>query len=364
MLKFHFVPSSSILSIFPPPQFQSSIKFYSSANVFNFDIKRLQRTRSFYSPELQSYQHIRNAVGRILLDRLADVKPSFSRFRRALDYCSQLSPEMLKTLQEKGGIETLLQVDTSQFILDSLQKNYLIDPTLPSVESHMTNNELLPPIPKKHFDLVISNLAMHWVNQLPTLMTQMREHLRPDGLALFSVFGGDTLQELRDSFLVAEQEREGRVSVRVSPMAGVADLGSLLGRAQFSLTTVDIETIVIHYQDMFQLMDDLRGMGEANAALLRGPPLKRSTLHAAASAYQTLYGNEDGTIPATFQVFFLTGWHPSEAQQKPKERGTGEISLKNLDDIENHMCQRQKKDGQDKFSLSELGTPHPIPREE
>jgi NADH dehydrogenase [ubiquinone] 1 alpha subcomplex assembly factor 5 len=295
--------------------------------------------------------------------------------------------ESLVTMRTKGGVKNLHQYDTSQVALERLRYHYSHAPnssspshasyftptpsddtSIPEIrQSLLTQDSLLPLIDSNQesgiYDLVTSNLNIHWVNDLPSLLFQVQDRLRPDGLALLSVFGGDTLMELRDAFLVAEQEREGRVSVRVSPMVGVADAGSLLGKAKFALTTVDAETIVINYRDIFQLMEDLRGMGESNAAVLRGPPLKRSTLFAAASAYQALYGNEDGTIPATFQIFFLTGWKPSENQQQPKRRGSASYSLKNLEDVDE--IQNQSRCSSKKtFSLSDLGQTFQIPLDE
>mmetsp|Transcript_29348 Transcript_29348/g.40513 ORF Transcript_29348/g.40513 Transcript_29348/m.40513 type:complete len:391 (+) Transcript_29348:74-1246(+) len=356
--------------------FSSSIKrkeSYSSASVFDSKIKQIQRSRAALDPDYSSYQHLRNAVADLLVDRLADVKSSHTRFQNALDLGSQFNQESLLSLKAKGGVETLIQYDSSQEVLNQIQlksESDLDNPLYPNVRQMVGPEDALPFVcepGKGELDLVTSNLALHWVNDLPVTFTQIRDSLRPDGMALISLFGGDTLQELRDAFLVAEQEREGRVSVRVSPMIGVSDAGSLLGRAQFTLPTIDVETIVIHYSDMFQLMDDLRGMGESNASLLRGSPLKRSTMFAAAAAYESMYGNEDGTIPATFQVIFLTGWHPSENQQKPKTRGSAKQSLKNLDQIDDLIVGQPPDSSDDatgssmKFSLSDLGETFPIP---
>ena len=131
-----------------------------------------------------------------------------------------------------------------------------------------------------------------------------------------------------------------------------------------TLTTVDVETIVVRYSDMFQLMDDLRGMGESSAAILRGAPLKRSTLFAAASAYKSMYGEEDGTIPATFQVIFLTGWHPDNAQQQPKRRGSARLSLKDLDQVDDIAQEEQLRNPHKTFTLSDLGEAFPLVDEE
>jgi len=125
-------------------------------------------------------------------------------------------------------------------------------------------------------------------------------------------------------------EREGGIGIHISPFAGVSDIGNLLTRADFALPTVDTDTVVINYKDPFVLMRDLQYMGEGNAVLKRRPFVKRETFLATSAIYRTLYGNKDGSIPATFQIIYMIGWSPHESQQKPKNRGTGQISIKSL----------------------------------
>ena len=158
-------------------------------------------------------------------------------------------------------------------------------------------------------DLAISSLALHWVNDLPGALAQICRALKPDGLFLAAILGGDTLIELRRALLEAEAETTGGTSPRTSPVADVADAGALLQRAGFALPVVDTDTLTVTYKDMFALMRDLRGMGETNAVAARNKTfLRRDTLFVAAARYQELYGNADGRIPATFQIIWLTGW--------------------------------------------------------
>jgi NADH dehydrogenase [ubiquinone] 1 alpha subcomplex assembly factor 5 len=126
--------------------------------------------------------------------------------------------------------------------------------------------------------------------------------LKPDGLFLGALFGGDTLFELRTSLQIAEVEREGGISPRVSPMTTTGDISNLMGRAGFNILTVDVEEVKVSYPSMWELMDDLRDMGEANAIVDRRHFVHRDTLVAAAAIYKELHGQEDGTVPATFQV--------------------------------------------------------------
>lgn len=126
--------------------------------------------------------------------------------------------------------------------------------------------------------------------------------MKPDGLFLGALFGGDTLFELRTSLQIAEVEREGGISPRVSPMTTTGDISNLMGRAGFNILTVDVEEVKVSYPSMWELMDDLRDMGEANAIVDRRHFVHRDTLVAAAAIYKELHGQEDGTVPATFQV--------------------------------------------------------------
>ncbi|WP_417462150.1 methyltransferase domain-containing protein [Kordiimonas sp.] len=178
------------------------------------------------------------------------------------------------------------------------------------------------------FDLVISNLALHWVNDLPGLMVQCHHALKPDGLFMASLFGGDTLHELRHALIAAESEILGGANARVIPFADVRDLGSLLQRAGFALPVTDMDTITVTYEHPLKLMQELRGMGEANALVSRSRRfLRRDVLMRACEIYVEKYALEDGRIPATFQAMYMTGWHPHKSQQKPLKPGSGAVNL-------------------------------------
>ena len=185
------------------------------------------------------------------------------------------------------------------------------------------------------FDLVTSVLSLHWVNDLPGALVQLRRALRPDGLFLGAMLGGDTLWELRRSMLEAEVAEEGGASPRVSPFVSVQDAGALLQRAGFALPVVDVETITVTWPDAMALMRELRGMGETNAVYARRKALaRRTTLFAAASRYRDLYGDDDGRIPVTFQVVFLTAWAPHESQQQALRPGSAAARLAEALDAE------------------------------
>jgi len=178
------------------------------------------------------------------------------------------------------------------------------------------------------FDLVASALSLHWTNDLPGALIQIRRALVPDGLFLGAIFGGDTLTELRQSLGEAEIEREGGLSPRVSPFVELRDMGSLLQRAGFALPVVDADRVTVRYPNALKLMAELRGMGETNTLIeRRRTPLRRGTLLRAAEIYQQKFGLPDGRIPATFEIVFMTGWSPHESQQKPLKPGSAKMRL-------------------------------------
>ncbi|XP_016706094.2 putative methyltransferase At1g22800, mitochondrial isoform X2 [Gossypium hirsutum] len=179
-------------------------------------------------------------------------------------------------------------------------------------------------------DLVISCLGLHWTNDLPGAMIQCKLALKPDGLFLAAILGGETLKELRIACTVAQMEREGGISPRVSPLAQVRDAGNLLTRAGFALPGVDVDEYVVRYKSALDLIEHLRAMGETNALLQRTNILKRETALATAAIYDSMFAAKDGTIPATFQVIYMTGWREHPSQQKSKRRGSATISFKDI----------------------------------
>ncbi|KIR59301.1 hypothetical protein I314_04816 [Cryptococcus bacillisporus CA1873] len=183
---------------------------------------------------------------------------------------------------------------------------------------------------KEQVEAVVSAGGLHWVGDIVGGLTQVRHLLKPDGVFVAAVFGGDTIFELRTSLQLAEQERRGGIANRVSPMISSTDAPSLLNRAGFTSITVDVEDITVNYPSMWELIADLRDMGESNAILGRRTAVGRDVLIAASSIYQEMYGNEDGSIPATFSIIFLIGWKPGPNQPQPSKRGSGETNLKDV----------------------------------
>ena len=177
-------------------------------------------------------------------------------------------------------------------------------------------------------DLVINALTLHWANDLVGQLVQCRRALRPDGLFVGLLFGGQTLHELRACLAQAEAEIVGGISPRVLPMAEIRDLGGLLQRAGFALPVADSFTKTVLYRDAFHLMTDLRAMGEGNALAARlRHPTRRALLTRGAQIYAQTYATPEGLIPATFEIICLTGWAPHEGQQKPLRPGSATARL-------------------------------------
>ncbi len=187
--------------------------------------------------------------------------------------------------------------------------------------------EILPLAPES-LDLAVSALAFQVVNDLPGVLAQIRRALKPDGLLLAAMMGGDTLTELRQSFAAAEAECEGGVSPRVAPFADLRDVGGLLQRAGLALPVTDVDRVVVRYDNAFALMRDLRRMGATNILVERRRlPTRRTTMLRMAEIYSERFADADGRIRATFDVIWLSGWAPHDSQQKPLKPGSARASL-------------------------------------
>jgi SAM-dependent methyltransferase len=190
-----------------------------------------------------------------------------------------------------------------------------------------SESETLPFRPQS-LDLVVSGLAFQFANDLPGVLAQISRALKPDGLLLAAMLGGDTLTELRQSFAAAEAELEGGVSPRVAPFADLRDIGALLQRVGLALPVTDLDRIVVRYDNAFALMGDLRRMGATNILIeRRRAPTRRSTMLRMAQIYAERFADADGRIRATFDLIWLSAWAPHASQPKPLKPGSAKMSL-------------------------------------
>jgi len=230
-----------------------------------------------------------------IIDRLDDVG---RRFCTVLDLGTH-SGALSRALERRPETETVVAADPSLVFLGR-------GPGLRVV----ADPELVP-FRQGSFDLAVSALVLHWADDLPGTLVQLRRALKPDGLLLAAMLGGRSLAELRTALFEAELAEEGGVSPRVSPAADLSDISALLLRTGYAMPVADTETLTVTYPDAVAMMHDLRGMGETNAlSARRRTPLRRSTLARAVAMYAERFGLPEGRIPATFEILFLTGWAP------------------------------------------------------
>lgn len=277
-----------------------------------FDRGAVRERRSRAARDISKYSFLFQEVAGRLADRLLDITRTFPR---ALDLGCH-SGQLDAALRGGGKIGALVQCDLSEAMARRASGSVLV-----------ADEEALP-FAEGSFDLILSNLSLHWVNDLPGTFLQARRCLKPDGLFLAATLGGDTLIELRDSLMAAEIELRDGASPRLSPFMQISDAGALLQRAGFALPVIDNDKITVTYDTMFALMADLRGMGETNATAARPRHFTRRGLFLrAAEIYRQRHANADGRIRATFEVIYLHGWSPHESQQQPLRPGGAEARL-------------------------------------
>lgn len=224
--------------------------------------------------------------------------------------------ELAEALAASGKVDRVFRLEATE---DALR--------VPGFSGAVGDEEALP-FAAASIDLFASTLALQWTNDLPGALIQIRNALRPDGLFLAALTGGQTLSELREALFVAESETRGGASPHVLPAADVRDLGALLQRAGFALPVVDRDVVTARYESAFALFRELRAMGASNALVDRDRrPAGRKLFLRAAEIYGERFSDADGRIRATFEIIWLSGWAPHESQQQPARRGSGQVSL-------------------------------------
>ncbi len=277
-----------------------------------FDRRAVRAHRNRAAAGLGDYDFLFRAAAEGLAGRLADVRRNFAH---VLDLGCH-DGFLADYLVPEHGTELLIQCDLSEAMVSRAPGRRVA-----------ADEELLPFAPGS-FDLVIGCLSLHWVNDLPGCLVQARRALKPDGLFLAVMLGGETLRELRSALLAADTELSGGAGPRVSPFAEVRDAGDLLGRAGFALPVADTGILTVSYAEPFKLLSDLRGMGESNSVGARQRSFtRREVFPRAAEAYREMYADTDGRVPATFEMITLTAWAPADTQPKPLARGSGQVSL-------------------------------------
>src|SRR5215468_6592191 len=306
-----------------------------SAHPLVFD-RRRQRTHRMRAAALGPSTFLLERVAEDLSDRLAAV---LRRFECALDLGTP-TDSVRRVLAASGKVGTIIAADAlagdpavsrhwaRETVATAEREQERTSEQTLDVQLLVAADEEALPFRDASLDLVVSALALQFVNDLPGTLIQIRRALKPDGLLLAALAGGDTLTELRQAFAAAEAEIEDGISPRVVPFSDVRDMGALLQRAGFALPVTDVDRVTARYASPISLMHDLRRMGATNALLERSRrPLKRATLKRMTEIYAERFADRNGRIRATFEIVWLSGWAPHESQQKPLAPGSARQRL-------------------------------------
>jgi SAM-dependent methyltransferase len=286
--------------------------------LFDRALHRLRLDRA--APDYARGGFLKTRVAEETADRLSAI---LHQFPLALDLGARdgAFARALVGTPAEARIGALIEADLSEKMLRS-------NPAANSPRMSLVADEERLPFAAESLDLVVSLLSLHWADDLPGVLVQIRRALKPDGLFMGSFFGGATLTELRQSLLAAEAELIGGAGLRVSPFADGLDAAGLLQRAGFALPVADGETIDVEYESALALMHDLGAMGEGNLVLERRRGMaRRATLLRAAEIYNERFTGASGRVMASFEVLFLHGWAPHASQPKPLKPGSAALRL-------------------------------------
>ncbi len=266
------------------------------SDIFDHNVLRLHLRRAARNPAAFLLHRCLDDA----LDRLAAIKRPFANILDVLTPIPVSAQDLPNTQRDRIGFDTLQAAGGGEAL-----------------------NAASPP-----YDLAISLLGLQFINDLPGFMVQIRQALKPDGLFLAAMIGGQTLNELRTALNEAEAEISGGASPHVAPFADIRDMGGLLQRAGFALPVTDIDSITVRYDDMFALIRDLRAMGATNNLVSRSKtPSKKAVFLRAAQIYAQRFCDADGRVRATFEIIWLSGWVPDASQQKPLRPGSAKMRL-------------------------------------
>ena len=277
-----------------------------------FERSLIVRRRNRIAPVATEHDFLLRRVADDIAERLAFIQRAFPLAVNLGAYHGLLARRICGI----AGIERIINVEQSESLLARCD-----GPRVAAGEEAL-------PFATGSLDLVVSGLALHLVNDLPGALVQIRRALRPDGLLLAALLGGETLKELREAWLAAEAEVTGGVSPRVAPFADVREMGALLQRAGFALPVVDSETVTVSYPSPLSLMRELKAMGASNMlSQRRRVPVTRGLLMRVAEIYAERFSQSDGRVAATFEILTLTAWTPDESQPKPLRPGSAQTRL-------------------------------------
>ncbi len=311
------------------------VKLMSENNII-FDRRLLRKRRDRAARLFDDQDELFTSAALELVDRIRLVKRNFP-LALNLGTHGGLFERIFDGAVQEPTIGTLLTSDLSPNMI------------LRGSGMRLVADEEMLPFNQHTFDLVISLLTLQSCNDLPGALTQIRRVLRPDGLFLAALFGGETLKELRQVLSKAELEVEGGVSPRIAPSVDVQSMGQLLQRAGFALPVVDIERITLYYDTPIDLIRSLRASGQTNILVERKKsPLRRATLKRACEMYADQFSDNEDRFIATFELLYVLGWAPDPSQQQPLKPGSAKVRLADALNTVEH-------------SAGEKAVPHPNP---
>lgn len=256
----------------------------------------------------------------LVREAVSDIALRLAAVLRDFDVAADLTAhqgQMARALNDNPRIGKVVDCARHMTLLPSDASSALV----------VCDDEVMP-FAGESIDLVTSVLGLQWVNDLPGTLVQIRRALKPDGLFIAALIGGESLTELRQALLTAEAEVTGGAHPRVNPFADLRDMGALLQRSGFALPVADVETITVRYANPAKLLDDLRAMGAQNALHARSrKPLRRDVLMRAIDIYAERFSDPDGRVRARFDILHVSGWAPHESQQKPLKPGSAKMRL-------------------------------------
>lgn len=260
----------------------------------------------------------------MLADRLQDVTRNLPL---AADIGAQ-GGDLTRALLQSGKVDSVISVEPAGPLLKQGPVEAL----------RIIGSEEFLPLAEGRFDLIAGALSLQSMNDLPGCLIQANRALKPDGLFLASLLGGDSLHELRSVLTEVDSRLLGGSAPRIAPMIRLQDLAGLMQRSGFALPVVDQEVLTVTYDHVFKLIADLRGAGLTLATHSRDrriPP--RSFWPEVAALYQERHAGSDGRIEATFEVLYATGWAPGPGQPRPLRPGSAKHRLADaLGTVEQH----------------------------
>ncbi len=274
-----------------------------------FDRTRLRKQRARRAAQFPQHDFLLQEAAASLADSLAAITYRFPTVVE-LGASGHLAP----LLQQRPGTVRYITCDSTTAFAPAI----------------IADEECLP-FADASLDAVLSANALHWVNDLPGCLVQIRRALKPDGLFMAILPGPDTLRELRQCFAEAEAMLSGGLTPRIAPFPDVRDAGGLLQRAGFALPVIDRDILSISYENLAGLMADLRGIAQSNMLQQRVQHFTgRGFFQLAEKIYRDRFADAEGRLTATVEFVTMTAWAPAANQQQPAKRGSGQISLTNV----------------------------------